>query len=334
MIFPLSVLAESVDLFKSGDGGVNTFRIPAIATATNGDLIAVADARFKSGKDLNGGDPIATVVRRSADCGKTWTERELICSWPDGFSASDPSLIVDRQTGEVFCFANVWDHKNAKGVYQVWMASSLDNGKTWSKPRDLTASIHRPEWPRTVWGFVTSGSGIQTKDGTLLHTIPLVGKEGWLFGSRDHGKTWGTIGKPFPGKDECKVVELADGKWMVNSRANGGARWVCVSADRGETWASKRDPQLVDPTCNAAILRVGDTLYFANANHPNRRINMTVRASKDGGVTWNNGLVFDSLGAAYSDLTLMKDGRLGLLYETAGYKTIRFISFDPKVITQ
>ncbi|MFA7251746.1 MAG: sialidase family protein, partial [Bacteroidales bacterium] len=37
--------------------------------------------------------------------------------------------------------------------------------------------------------------------------------------------------------DESKVIELADGTWMVNSRGNGaGHRYVHLSADEGKTW--------------------------------------------------------------------------------------------------
>ena len=48
------------------------YRIPSIATAPNGDIIAAKDERVPNGNDLNRNNVINIVVRRSADNGKTW----------------------------------------------------------------------------------------------------------------------------------------------------------------------------------------------------------------------------------------------------------------------
>ena len=52
-----------------GTGGSENFRIPAIITLENGDLIAAADARWGTWEDGGGLDTIASV---SGDGGKTW----------------------------------------------------------------------------------------------------------------------------------------------------------------------------------------------------------------------------------------------------------------------
>ena len=48
------------------------------------------------------------------------------------------------------------------------------------------------------------------------------------------------------------------------------------------------DPVLVDPICAASIIRDyrTDRVYFSNAAHPTKRINMSVRRSSDWGRTW------------------------------------------------
>ena len=210
------------------------------------------------------------------------------------------------------------------------MQESSDNGKTWSKPRDITEDIAFPEWPfgkaHNAGGFIyiSSGSGIQTKDGTLLHTLVHVGDGNALFGSPDHGKTWKAFGKPVKKGDECKVVELKDGSWMINSRWHGGGRQIHVSKDRGMTWESRYDKTLEDPQCNAQIMRCGEKLLFSNCKSPNRRALLYLRASKDEGATWNDGLCVEPQGAAYSDMAILPNGDIGVIYEGAGYDTIVF----------
>ena len=212
------------------------------------------------------------------------------------------------------------------------MQESSDNGVTWSEPREITKSIAVPNWgfgKRDSEGgfiFITSGSGIQARDGTLLHTLVHVNDGNALFGSVDHGATWRVFGKPVKKGDECKVAELLDGSWMVNSRWKGGGRQIHVTNDRGATWTSSYDKTLEDPQCNAQLMRVGKVLLFSNCKSPNRRHNLHVRASLDGGATWNDGVCIEPMGAAYSDMCVLPGKRLGIVYEGAGYATINFVT--------
>ena len=337
-------------LFKSNDAieGVKSavYRIPALCTAPNGDLVVVCDARRLNGGDLNAFQPINIVCRRSSDGGRTWTEGASTWNWPwtdnDKWSGSDPSLIVDAEAKKIFLLYNVWHWRNPDGsdrwgnVYRFYVQESSDNGKTWSQPRDISQDIAFPEWPfgkaHNAGGFIfmTSGSGMQASDGTLLHTIVHVGDGNALFGSEDHGRTWKAFGKPAKNGDECKVVELSDGSWMINSRWRGGGRQIHVTKDRGATWESRYDAALADPECNAQIMRGGKALLFSNCNSPNRRHNLYVRASADDGKTWNKGVCVEPMGAAYSDICLLPDGRLGVVYEGAGYDTIKFTTVSLK----
>ena len=310
------------------------FRIPALCTAPNGDLVAVCDARHEGGGDLNHAKPINIAVRRSSDGGRTWTEPAFTWKWAwngdEHWAGSDPSLIVDAEAKKIFLFYNVWESKKRHGIFQFYVQESADNGRTWSKPRDISKDIAFPEWPfgkRDSEGgfiFITSGSGIQTRDGTLLHTIVHVNDGNALFGSDDHGKTWKPFGKPAKNGDECKVVELSDGSWMINSRWRGGGRQIHVSKDRGRTWESRYDKTLEDPQCNAQIMRYGKVLLFSNCKSPSRRALLHLRASVDDGKTWSDGICIEPKGAAYSDMTILPNGDIGILYEGAGYATINF----------
>lgn len=63
---------EIRDLFSAGmTEGVSCYRIPALITAPNGDLIAAIDERVPSCGDLKWSEDINIVVRRSTDNGDT-----------------------------------------------------------------------------------------------------------------------------------------------------------------------------------------------------------------------------------------------------------------------
>lgn len=332
-VFAVSAVSEPVTLWKGGDQGIKIYRIPALCTAPNGDLVAASDARKNHGGDLNTHQPINISIRRSTDGGKTWTDPVNSYTWKwndeEQWAGSDPSFIVDSEAKKIFLFYNVWECKKQSGIYQFRVQESADNGKTWSKPRDISKDIAFGGWPFGQKGgfiFISSGSGAQMKDGTLLHTLVHVGDGNALFGSTDHGKTWKAVGKPAKFGDECKVVELTDGSWMINSRWRGGGRQIHVSKDRGETWESRYDKTLTDPQCNAQIMRCGKALLFSNCKANGRR-NLYLRASIDNGQTWSEGISIEPQGAAYSDITLLPGGQeVGCLYEGAGYATINFVT--------
>jgi len=327
-------------LFVSGTQDTHTFRIPAIITAKNGDLIAVCDARRKSRADLIWVRDIDIAIRRSSDNGKTWTDMELICDFGDGRPASDPSLILDRETGEIFCFYNYMDQDKAPKEFRLYVQSSKDHGKTWGEATDITDQIAKPEW-KMDFKFITSGRGVQARNGDLLHTMVNLKNGLHIFRSQDHGKSWHLLEVPITPGNESKVIELADGRLMVNCRVNGkGCRWVHVSEDRGKTWAGRAERNLVDPGCNGCILRytskqdgyAKNRLIFSNANSFKGRQNLSARISYDEGETWSDGKVIDPGPSAYSDLTICKDGSIGVLYEP-GYKEVRFARFTLEDLT-
>lgn len=330
-------IIEYHDLFNTTmNKEVSCYRIPAIATAPNGDLIAAIDERVENCADLIGNKDINIVVRRSSDNGKTWSAIEKAVDFPLGKSASDPSLIVDAFTKEIFMFYNYMDLDNEKRIFYLHVTKSSDNGKTWSKPVDITDQIAKPEW-RKDFKFITSGNGIQTQSGKLLHCLVNLNKGLHVFGSNDHGKTWFFIDTAIKPADESKIVELANGNWMINSRVNNpGYRYEHVSSDEGKTWKSRPDTTLVDPGCNAAILGYStikkgvktNRLIFSNANMKKGRKNLTVKISYDEGKTWSEGKTIYPGAAAYSSMTILKNGDLGVFFEKDDYTQNAFVSFS------
>jgi sialidase-1 len=339
-------LAEGLNvvenIFYSGmEEGVSCYRIPALVTAPNGDLVAAIDQRVPSCGDLKWSDDINIIIRRSTDDGKTWSDIEAIVDHPPGMSASDPSMIVDQQTNEIFLFYNYMDLINEKDIYYLHVIMSSDNGNTWSTPLDITPQISKPGW-KSDFKFITSGRGIQTRDGRLLHCLVNLTSGMHVFGSDDHGNTWYLIDTPIEPADESKIIELVDGRWMINSRVNTDKhRVIHHSQDGGKSWMSTPDTSLIDPGCNASIIRYSsildgqdkNRLLFANAKSKEGRKNMTVRISYDEGKTWSKGKTIYNGPSAYSSITILKNGDIGLLFEKDNYTSNVFVSFSLSWLT-
>lgn len=356
---------EDQPLAWPGYQGVANFRIPALAVAPSGDLLAAFDKRPIGGDSPS---PNSLWQRRSRDGGRTWEGptviRQGLESTEPGekLGFSDPSYVVDRRTGTVFCFSvfskdvGVWDgdygnDDEDRSIMSATVAISHDDGETWEY-RSLT-EIVKPADCRAM--FASSGAGIQLRYGP--HAGRLVQQYAGFFRgegegeaeivqaysvySDDQGETW-TMGTPVGTEmDENKVVELSDGTLMMNSRENvrTGRRWVALSHDGGETWEDlHRDPSLVDPGNNAQITRAypdapqgsatAKVLLFSHADHvPNDRVNGTIEISTDDGATWERKRVFDAGACQYSVVIAIGRDEFGLLYEAAD-ETITFARLD------
>lgn len=335
------------DLFVEKTDGVRQYRIPALVRTNSGKLIAFCDARVDRGGDLP--NHIDQVMKCSTDGGKTWSAMQVVLDFKAPNGGGDPTLLVDRQTGRIWMFYVYGEpEKGLPRGRHLWVHAvhSDDDGKTWSKPIDLTSSLQKPDWSTSV---SAPGIGIQIRTGRLLMPSYLTkGKmaQSFLGFSDDHGKTWHIGGAVAPKTNECQVVELVDGSLMINMRSNRGKhrRLVATSKDGGKTWNNVHDdPTLIEPVCQASFIRytsvrdgyAKNRLLFANPASTKRE-NMTVRLSYDEGKTWPVSKVLHAGPAAYSCLAVLPDGAIGLLYERGkknAYEAIAFARFNLEWLT-
>ena len=324
------------ELFSSEENEeVSCYRIPSIITTSNGDLIAAIDERVQSCGDLKWNRDINIVIRRSDDNGNSWSEIERVVDFPMDKSVSDPSMIYDRKTKKIFLFFNYMDLESEKDVYYLKYVTSSDNGITWSKPVDITNQISKPGWEKD-FKFITSGRGIQTNKGDLLHCLVNLNNGTHVFGSKDHGKTWFLTETPLQPGDESKIVELEDGKWMVNSRVNNkGIRYSHTSTNNGKTWLTKEEKELIDPGCNASFIKYNygkykseSILILSNVNNSKIRKEIVIRYSLDEGKSWSKPKIVYSGEAAYSSMTILSNGKIGLFFEKDNYSKNAFTSFS------
>lgn len=253
----INTLQAQVVVRNAGDDGVNTYRIPALATSNKGTLLAAWDCRYETSRDLQGHIDIG--LMRSEDRGKTWLPMQIVLdmgTWgglPEKFNGvSDGCLLVDKVTGRIWVAAlwmhgvldkdgkwiegltqqsTAWQHQWAgrgsqaglspRETSQFVMAYSDDDGKSWSAPINITEQTKPRDW----WLYAPApGQGITMRDGTLV--MPTQGRDstGRPFSnitySTDRGKSWKTSTPAIYETSECAVVELADGSLMLNIRDN------------------------------------------------------------------------------------------------------------------
>ena len=291
----------------------------------------------RSGQDL--------VCKHSTDSGRTWSKGRLIVTHGDK-SICPNAAVYDHTTGRIHAFYTLfeWPYTHAESrktwngqkrtQYHLW---SDDDGKTWSKPRDITAMM-RVRDSIVVFG---SGEGIQLQHGTHKGRLLVPGgdfdggKKFYPFFSDDGGETW-QRGKPVKcGASETAIAELPDGTLLANNRGRRGFRRRSVSTDQGATWAELReDKALRSVSCNGSLIAVkhpkgkeGVVLLCSVPVGP-KRTHGTVYISFDWGETWPAKKLVVEGPFAYSSLIELPDGTIGLFYETADYRCIRLVKLS------
>ena len=329
---------EQFNLWRSGDDGFHTYRIPALAVTNDKSILAFCEGRKHHRGDS--GD-IAMLVKRSTDGGASWSSQAIV--WDEaGNTCGNPAPVIERESGRIHLLMT-WnrgdDHerdiikRGSKDTRRVYATSSDDDGRSWREPQEITSDVKRPDW---TWYATGPGHGIQIQTGEHAGRLVIAcdhieaGSEArysHVIYSDDGGASWRLGGRtPQPAVNECEVVEISGGRLLLNMRSYRTAenvRQIAISADGGLTWRGQRsDPALIEPICQASVIAYpkpgrsgGELILFANPASKTERVNMTVRASRDEGESWGSHVTLHAGPSAYSDLAVAPDGRILCLYE-------------------
>jgi sialidase-1 len=269
-------------IFDTPSDDAIPYRIPAIATCNNGDLIAVSDYRYCK-SDIGYGY-IDLVYRISRDNGHTWGKEAVLADgngieqgnvW--NYAFGDCALVADKTSKEVvaICAAgkSIYYKSTRDNPCRVAIFRSHNNGKTWDQGKEITEQIyglfdHSTDGPINGM-FMGSGKIHQSRYVKIgkyyrLYAALCTRNGNFVIYSDDFGKNWQVLGDINKSccrdGDEPKCEEEPDGSVILSSRTNGRFfnvfTFTDVKAGKGE-WGdrvSAKEMSDIQNACNGEIL--------------------------------------------------------------------------------
>lgn len=340
-----------------------TFIDPAMAT--DGEKVYMIADLFPAGYALNGASHAAVAGKSHDENGnilladaREWTncwaaERQDATKYTyrlekNSKKKSDSAYVIKDAEGAVVEEYTVDAYFNIKGdgvdanlfeadsPFQVWptdylyLTTSEDGGATWSVPSIINM---RKESEQSL--LVGPGRGMVTSTDRILFTAyEYTGgdKNSVAIYSDDGGKTW-ERGQSVSGWSSEAVVTEANGKLYMFTRHGG----YYVSSDFGKTWSDRQDMGIqYCQTCQLTAITYPEkidgktAILFAAPSGTGRDSGKIFvgLVQDDGKLDWKyNYSINGSAYYAYSCLTVLPDGTIGLLYENAG-AAITYVDFD------
>lgn len=335
---------------RQGDDGCRSFRIPGLATTTKGTLIASFDVRWNGAQDLPA--DIDVGVMRSTDGGLTWNKMVIAVDYDKnapgslGNGVGDAAILVDSRDGTVYLAAlwsqgnNGW-HGSGAGLNeqqtgQLVIASSSDDGVTWDAPVSITPQIKQADWRLCFQG---PGAGSQLNDGTLVFAAQykdVQGKPSSCFIHSKDGRNWRISPPAIPGKpptSEAQIVQTSERQLLMTMRneSRGPERlwayWTWKDDLSNGQWEAHWST-VSDPVCMASLIVHPSGVLLLSNCHSNKRERLTIHLSEDAGRTWKYQRLLDARPTAYSCMSALPDGQVGILYEVGDKHSTETLTYS------
>lgn len=321
-----SVAMSDVEQSTVCCAGSSLYRIPAILCLKDGTLLVFSELRHNSWLDKSYTD---VMVKRSTDGGASWGSAINITGSVNGgnYAFMDPCPILDPSSGRIFLFCCRWNKSDTQVTNnRAFLVSSNDGGQTWSDPADVSDTIL--DEGMFISGF-GPGHGIAVSSGKYAGRLIVVSRQyngssttcRSLY-SDDHGNNWKSGSGISSG--EAQIAECGQNKLYMNIR-KGASRNYAYSNDGGVTWSTPvTDAGLpsLDGGCQASVLGIGSEMVFycgpkggkATTTNDNRQ-RLTLYRSAVGALSWSRNKELYNFASGYSDMALMPDGRLAIIFE-------------------
>ncbi len=257
--------------------GQPPYRIPAIATAKNGDIIALSDYR-PCFNDIGYGR-VDIMQRISRDNGQTWDAmRPVLVGTGEGKTTGygDACFVADRTHNELLLTC-------ASGNLTYWNSTFADpqrivtihahlNKKTgewvWDeKPQDHTLEIYHTllggETPALFMGSgrICQSSRIKVGKYYRIYGALCTHAGNFVLYSDDFGRSWKVLGDNrkvcVPKGDEPKCEELPDGNVVISSRKDGGRYFNIFRYTNPKTGEGTWDEAVDSRNCPGGISNTG-----------------------------------------------------------------------------
>ena len=273
---------------------------------------------------------------------------------------TDTGMTVDYESGELYSgeayLGNI--HLNGKSPSNIneagakttfgaplkapkrnylYLLRSSDNGKTWSKPKDITGQVLIKQ-DGTFLG-VAPGVGLTTHKGRVIMPLYVDRKQTVSIYSINDGENWHRMaGHPYAENvDEWQMVQAPSGAIIGIGRAKRyGKTPMSISYDDGKTWINAGKTDLYAPKCQKSVISIGDYVF---CSHPNdkTRSNGVITVGKFykakgrvAGINWYSETEVNKGFFAYSCLTRIDDEHIGILYESEPSSFILFKKYKIK----
>ena len=314
-------------------------RIPGMVVTKKDTVIIYCEARTGDNSwSLKQNDDWCLMdiyIQRSTDGGETFGEPIYIAKGTqETATVNNPVMIVGEDNTLHMLYCKNYSIRGGG----LWYRKSTDDGLTWTPEREI--SEYAASVPHDAFAFGPT-HGICTSDGRLMAPVWLVpkgtGRDGvdtshgpskaYVFYSTDNGETWALSEVASANTNETDIVELSDGRILLNSRAI--PRRVTTSPNGIDRWtATYADDQLPDPGCCAGMVTVDlpglpYAHLFTNCASLTDRDHLTLRVSFDDCVTWEKSVTISELSGGYSDVAVDSQGKIYVLYELAFGKRVR-----------
>lgn len=251
-------------LWRGGEGGYATYRIPGIVVTERGTVLAYAAARRTTGSDWADTD---IVMRRSTDGGRSLSPPVRIAGQSHG-TTDNPVAIVDKRAHTVLMMYQT-------NYERAFVMKSSDDGQTFSAPREITSVLAQMR-AQFAWNVIAPGPNhrIQLRSGRLVVPVWMAVGADDGKGHRKHapsavttvysdddGRTWkhgkmvSVNSDAVVNPNETAVAQLADGRVMLNIRTGSDRhrRLVTTSPDGASEWTQPTfDDALFDPVCDGS----------------------------------------------------------------------------------
>lgn len=201
----------------------------------------------------------------------------------------------------------------------LYLTKSTDGGKTWSAPQMLNSQVKNSN---DMFYGVGPGRGLVTSTGRIIfpcYTYTTSDGNTSVIYSDDNGKTW-TRSKDMTSQSSEAALAEADGNIYMFTRHGG----YYVSENNGATWSKQQNVGISYTTsCQLSAITYskkidGKTAILLSAPTNGRTTGKIFvgLVQDDGSINWKYTYSVNGSGTyAYSCLTELSDGFIGLLYE-------------------
>ena len=310
---------------KRGNGYITDSEGVSRLALTSSDSAKIKDYKFYVG-DFDG--EFATVHASN----KNYSVDREFNLYLDGKPLYTKQINSDKQVQQNIFFSSSELHVFPTSY--LWMRYSDDNGKTWSAPSILNSQIKNKN---ECFLGIGPGRGcvIRHNDGeriifTVYDNYGITENTSTIY-SDDNGLTW-SRGERADYRiglwktSEAQLITLPDGMLHIFARNSSSFLATGTSADGGETWTRLKAEKNLNgnANCMSSFINVHSEhndkniilgSYASDCSQRADGVIMVGTVSDDCKIDWTYSYHINSGFFAYSCLTELSDGTIGILYE-------------------